>query len=308
MRGRRFWALAAMAWLWGAGPLGAGLVIQQHRVQPGETLEAIAQQYGAKVEEIVERNPWLRQGEQVRELKAGEVISVPVGSGSRWPSPSAPASQTSPPSRHRLPLRMGSRGEVEGVVGILLTRTPIYRQPTQRSSMLYRCEAQQRVVVVQERGEWLGLLMLDGSVGWVPAQNVQLTETRVVGRRQVPEDAGFGARVVAQALRYLGVPYRYGGESLQGIDCSAFVQRVFRECGRSLPRTAAQQYQVGVPVSPSELQPGDRLYFRRGAEVDHTGIYIGSGQFVHASSRAGGVTVDSLADPRYWGIFVGARR
>jgi len=105
---------------------------------------------------------------------------------------------------------------------------------------------------------------------------------------------------------YLGTPYRYGGTGLDGIDCSAFTQNVFKIAGVDLPRTSSEQYREGKPVSRPAL--GDMVFFRMsGRGVDHVGVALGDGRFAHASSSSG-VTIDSLDDPNYRKRFLGARR
>ena len=115
-------------------------------------------------------------------------------------------------------------------------------------------------------------------------------------------------RLTKTALRYLGVPYTWGGESFSGVDCSGFVQAVFHRNGIELPRTADAQYEVGRRVSTAGMQPGDLVFFQTYAEgASHVGIYLGGGQFVHASS-SDGVRVDSLTETYYSSRFIGARR
>jgi cell wall-associated NlpC family hydrolase len=115
--------------------------------------------------------------------------------------------------------------------------------------------------------------------------------------------------VVQEAMRYLGTPYRYGGRLPYDVDCSLLVQAAFGARGARLPRTAAEQFEVGQAVNYTELLPGDRLYFvSTSGRINHTGIYIGSGRFVHASSRKRCVAIDALGDRLYWSRFVGARR
>ncbi|WP_231557283.1 C40 family peptidase [Deinococcus sp. YIM 77859] len=113
------------------------------------------------------------------------------------------------------------------------------------------------------------------------------------------------------AMALLGVPYVYGGTSPSGLDCSGFVLQVFAPLGISLPRRSADQAQVGLPVTPQELQPGDLVFFDtvgRG-EVTHVGIYLGDDQFVNANSYRGQVTVDRLLGDTYWAPrLLGARR
>ncbi|MGQ9728401.1 MAG: C40 family peptidase, partial [Candidatus Fervidibacter sp.] len=96
---------------------------------------------------------------------------------------------------------------------------------------------------------------------------------------------------------------------VKGLDCSAFVQRVFAARGIKLPRTSAKQAEVGIPVPVSQLQPGDRLYFAvKGNRIDHCGIYIGNGLFIHASGRHNAVVISSLYEPLYARSLVTIRR
>lgn len=105
------------------------------------------------------------------------------------------------------------------------------------------------------------------------------------------------------ALRYLGVPYLWGGESPKGFDCSGLVAYVYAQLGITLPHYAAAQYQLGVGVPRDQLQPGDLVFFDA---LDHVGIYIGGGQFVHAPHTGDVVKITTL--DAYGGSYVGARR
>jgi cell wall-associated NlpC family hydrolase len=109
---------------------------------------------------------------------------------------------------------------------------------------------------------------------------------------------------------FLGAPYRFGGVSLKGIDCSAFVKRIYSFFDVTLPRTAREQAKVGQKVSRDELDVGDLVFFNtRRYYISHVGIYIGDGQFVHASSgRNKEVRINSLNEPYYSKRFVQATR
>lgn len=113
----------------------------------------------------------------------------------------------------------------------------------------------------------------------------------------------------SSARSYLGVPYRYGGTTKSGIDCSAFTQVVFKENGVSIPRTTGQQFSIGTSVSKRNLQQGDLVFFNTsGRGVSHVGIYVGNNNFIHASTSRG-VMISSINDPYYWGSrYVGAKR
>lgn len=116
-------------------------------------------------------------------------------------------------------------------------------------------------------------------------------------------------KIIATAKKYIGVPYVWGGESPSGFDCSGFVQYVFKVHGISLNRTTETQYKHGSYVSKSNLKPGDLVFFQNTyrAGISHVGIYIGNGQFIHASSSKG-VTISNLSSSYYTSHYYGARR
>lgn len=112
--------------------------------------------------------------------------------------------------------------------------------------------------------------------------------------------------IVQTAYQYIGTPYSFGGTTPGGFDCSGFVRYVFANNGVYLPRTADAQYEVGRSVS--SLQPGDLVFFSTYTYgVSHSGIYLGDGQFISATSSSG-VRVDYLTSG-YWGdCYIGAKR
>ena len=118
--------------------------------------------------------------------------------------------------------------------------------------------------------------------------------------------------LIKQARSMLGMPYKLGGDGPNGIDCSAYVKRTFSAFDVALPRTAREQYEVGRRISRENLSMGDLVFFRTKAHEGHpthVGIYMGNGQFIHASAlRKGGVRVDSLSDDFYDKRFLGATR
>jgi cell wall-associated NlpC family hydrolase len=108
------------------------------------------------------------------------------------------------------------------------------------------------------------------------------------------------------ALRFLGVPYVFGGTTASGFDCSGFVQHVFAMLGIDLPRTADAQYDVGHRAVGGP-HPGDLVFFDTYGGVSHVGIYLGNGEFVHASSSRG-VMVSHLSESYWAARYVGAKR
>ncbi len=123
-------------------------------------------------------------------------------------------------------------------------------------------------------------------------------------RRVLARTSLLAQRLTRSALRFLGVPYVFGGTSSSGFDCSGYVQHVFAMAGIHLPRTADAQYYAGAHVR--ELRPGDLVFFQTYLPgPSHVGIYLGHGRFVHASSH--GVMVSSLSEPYWENRYLGAR-
>lgn len=111
--------------------------------------------------------------------------------------------------------------------------------------------------------------------------------------------------VVVVAKRDVGAPYRWGGSSPSGFDCSGLVRYVYAQVGVALPHSAARQYRLGTPVAREDLEPGDLVFFDR---LRHNGIYVGHGRFIHARQTGRRVAVAGLDDEWYAQHFVGARR
>ncbi len=107
------------------------------------------------------------------------------------------------------------------------------------------------------------------------------------------------------AARYLGVPYVWGGATPAGFDCSGLVVWVYAQLGITLPHFTGALYVLGVPVPRDQLQPGDLVFFDA---LDHVGIYIGAGQFIHAPHTGDVVRVSTLSSGSYASSYVGARR
>lgn len=113
---------------------------------------------------------------------------------------------------------------------------------------------------------------------------------------------------VSVAMQQLGVPYRYGGATPQGFDCSGLVYYSYGRAGKSLPRTTSGLWSAMRPVAKNELQVGDILFFRISGKMSHVGLYVGRDQFVHAPASGRVVEVGSLSSPFYDDAFIRAGR
>ncbi|MGC8832631.1 MAG: NlpC/P60 family protein [Armatimonadota bacterium] len=103
-------------------------------------------------------------------------------------------------------------------------------------------------------------------------------------------------------------PYRFGGDGLDGLDCSGFTCLLFSAVGIQLPHSAAEQFQMGTPIDAADLKPGDLVFFGTSGRPTHVGVALGSGSFLHVSSARNGLTVTPLNAPYYAKRFMGARR
>ncbi len=161
----------------------------------------------------------------------------------------------------------------------------------------------------QENG-WYAISYGQGKTGWVSGDYIRLGTA--AGESGTPVGTALEEQIVAYAKRFLGVPYVWAGNGPDVFDCSGFTKYVYTHFGYNIYRTASTQLlNDGRAVSRSELRPGDLVFFKNPGETkacSHVGIYIGNGQFIHASSGAGKVTISDLTKGWYYEKYVGAKR
>lgn len=151
------------------------------------------------------------------------------------------------------------------------------------------------------------LVTYAGKTGYVSSDYVTITEKpdeAAVG------DASLTQQIIDYAKTFQGTPYVYGASGPNSFDCSGFTSYVYRAFGYSLNRSASGQLSNGTPVSKDQLQPGDLVFFkyRTSKPASHVGIYIGGGQFIHASTNKYVVQIDQLVSGHYANVYVGGRR
>ena len=158
---------------------------------------------------------------------------------------------------------------------------------------------------------FLSLLAACGSIRPAP-RYTDSTNTGAVVRELEERRHATPSRLARVVDSYLGIPYKWGGTTRAGMDCSAFTRAIFRETyGVELPRSSKQIYGVGRAIPQEQsLKPGDLVFFKNtysGPGVSHVGIYLGNGRFAHASSSKGG-TITPLDNPYFQPRYIGARR
>ena len=144
-----------------------------------------------------------------------------------------------------------------------------------------------------------------GNTGYVSSDYITITTEPTT-----TSSSALGEQIVALAKQYLGTPYVLGGNGPSSFDCSGFTKYIYAQFGYTLNRTATDQLQNGVSISRDELQPGDLVFFRyrTSKPVSHVGIYIGGGEFIHASTNRYVVQIDQMNSGHYDNVYVYARR
>jgi len=154
----------------------------------------------------------------------------------------------------------------------------------------------------------IGVAILSFLIACASAPRAADREAASLGNN-VHADKATAQRAANYAQNMIGKPYRYGGNSPAGFDCSGLVQYSYSRAGLPIPRTTRSQRESGVAVGSQSLRAGDLIFFdQEGRKSSHVGIYIGDGRFVHAPSSGKRVRVDKL-DKKYWKKhYDGARR
>jgi cell wall-associated NlpC family hydrolase len=192
-------------------------------------------------------------------------------------------------------------------------RRAVAAQLSERERLLSSIRGEIATLEAQERArQQRVLLAAQARIAAAQQTQVQQAQATVVGpTAATPEGATvapsspYGGNVVSIAMSYIGVPYVWGGASPGGFDCSGLVMYAFAQIGVSLPHSSYAMFNYGTPVSYSDLQPGDLVFFD---SLGHVGLYIGGGEFVDAPYTGAYVRVDSMTSGWALANFSGARR
>ncbi|MBX3167184.1 MAG: C40 family peptidase [Candidatus Eremiobacteraeota bacterium] len=252
-----------------------------HRLQRGQTVAAVARLYGLPVAEVLAANPGL----DVYHLEIGTPILLPTPVNG-WPQRQLTAGETARtlgvPLEQLSNLNPGVDLECLGAGQTLNIPVATPGPPPP--------------VEAPPSGDWQQVTLPDGRKGWAPRATMLIPSPTPLAPGQVVE----------LAQRFQGAPYVWGGMSPNGVDCSGFVQEVFRLSGHSLPRLADEQFQQTSPID--QPQPGDLVFFTTYLPgPSHVGISLGGQDFLHASSSRGVIRA-SLEDNYFKSRYLGAHR
>ncbi len=172
-----------------------------------------------------------------------------------------------------------------------------------------------KLSILESSGDWIKVKTSDGEIGWAFSRYVALSKDSDANtsEKQSENTTDLSEKIVKFSKTLLGTEYVYGGTTPKGFDCSGFVQYVFKNFDISLERVASSQATQGRDVSSRDLSAGDLVFFDTDGghnSISHVGIYIGSGQFIHAASGSSTrkVIISDITSGYYANNFMKARR
>jgi cell wall-associated NlpC family hydrolase len=260
-----------------------------HIVKKGDTLISVAKKYGTTVNELKIANG-LKKGK----LKVGQQISIT----SKSHAPNTYVARKGDTVR-KVAKRFGlSVDELKEING--LKRTHLKAGQT-----IYL--AKRSTETKEDTSKTYGI---SAEKATPTVTSARLEEVKELSTSEdVLADLSIQERLILFAKKMLHLPYRFGGNGAFGLDCSAYVQKVYSFIGQNIPRSAREQFNLGEAVDKDDLITGDLVFFRTYASFpSHVGIYLGNNLFIHASSLSKKITIDSLESPYYFRRFIGAKR
>jgi LysM repeat protein len=286
---------------------------QTYEVRPGDTLSGIATQRGVTLEA-------LKRANQLTDslITPRQILRIPTANADPYRIAAPPAISTQDAYRvlpgdtlsgiavkTGIPVpRLRDLNRISGdrlQAGQTLRLRPVAAAPSGAPEPL----ALAGLTADRDMEEEEGDLGLPSEETWEARERRRKENEALLGSWNTPEEPKLLVKV---ATGFLGAPYRLGGSSVTGLDCSAFVRIIYDIFSINLPRTASEQARIGLKVPRSELAEGDLIFFNTRRAFGHVGIYIGNNEFVHASSVKRKVRVDSLDTPYFDRRFVRAVR
>lgn len=191
-----------------------------------------------------------------------------------------------------------AKGEVMTVATVNTTTLKVREEPNTNCSVLYLVGDGEDFTVSSMSDGWAEI-EIDNETGYVSMDYVKISEKLPTAQSMKELQYGKGVSdvrvsLVAEALKYVGYPYVWGGTSLtKGVDCSGFTMKIYAMYGISLPHHSGSQPAYGKKINAADAKPGDLFFYNRGSSIGHVAIYIGNGQIVHASSPRDGIKISN---------------
>ena len=286
----------------GPAPLGRGTMIGKNvvvRSSPSSNSNSVTKVTGGNVAVLAKSSDWYKVRFQYGSIGwvRSEFLVLPNSSVARKPASAERETKVVTISNVNEPKTEVSVPGAQYTY-IRAQNTNVRRGPSETNSVAVKVSGG-KAEILDKWGNWYKLKFQYGTVGWVradlttndPKAKIEGTNTYVAS---IPSSEKV-ENVLASANKMRGTRYNYGSASRSATDCSGFTLQVFRANGISLPRTAREQVNKGVPVSRGNLQAGDLVFFNTRGYVSHVGIYTGNNKFIHASSGAGRVIESSLS-------------
>lgn len=272
----------------------------QYKVKNGDSLYSISKKFGVSVDQIKEANNLQKSG-----IKKNQILNISTKKSSKHivKSKSNPAYYTVRKGDTLAKIAQKTHQPMKKIIALNHINSKSLR--VGQKLVLAKPVSQPEEPVVtsddeeaEESGDSPNIAGNDDSQSDIDMQemNDPNMKEELLGKWNSPDEMQLFVKV---ATGFIGAPYRFGGSSLKGIDCSSFVQKIYRIFDITLPRKASEQSKVGISITRENLTEGDLVFFHTNRSLGHVGIYIGNHEFVHASSRSKAVRIDSLDSPYY---------
>ncbi len=262
--------------------------VRYHKVKKGDTIEKIARKYSISADRIIEIN-----GLTSKKIKLGQKLLI----------------KSSKPNVHIV-----KKGDTIWNISIKYGISPDELREI-NSMQGNSLKIGQKLLVAknnianEENNQSERLLNAYNIKNHPEINSQKIEEVKALSKSDELSDLSIRERLVIFAKKMMHLPYKFGGNTPLGIDCSAFVQKAYSFIGMNIPRSAREQFRFGEVIDKEELSVGDLVFFRTYASFpSHVGIYLGNNLFIHASSKAKKITIDSLDTPYYLKRFIGAKK
>ncbi len=271
----------------------ANALAKQYKVKNGDSLYSISKKFGVSVDQIKQENNL-----QQSKIKKSQVLSI-----------STKVSSKKSKSTYYTVKKGDTLSKIAKETHLPMKKIMALNNINQRSLRVGQRLVLARKAKVSEESNYVTVNEdleedIDDSLtdedtadnSNISEQDESFRKEELLGKWNSPDEIQLFVKV---ATGFIGAPYRFGGSSLKGIDCSSFVQKIYRIFDITLPRNAREQSKVGISIARENLTEGDLVFFHTKRSLGHVGIYIGNNEFVHASSKGKVVRIDSLDTPYY---------